>query len=157
MLAKAAQMLCLFLRLWNQTAPLLLYLTKTQDRPLPHLSSNFFLQEQYCCTIGVLCCTLLSDCRHTPVPVITFTIRWTGCRWSPPPPCQVHVLAVNSICGDIFRQRTTCPFSKLLQALAWAKIKESARDRVRGRGEGREIGYTLRQLIAEFVEANKRG
>lgn len=80
-----SQTLCLFLRLWNQTAPLLLYLTSNWDLASPRPSNFFFfLRGQYFGSKAraSLRCTALHGAprRHAPEPVITFPIRW-GERW----------------------------------------------------------------------------
>lgn len=60
-----------------------------------------------------------------------------------------------SVCGSVAAQHVLFLDTR---GLGWANFVESAQERVRGRREWRlEILNALRQLVAEFLEANKRG
>ncbi len=68
---------------------------------------------------------------------------------------QIQFVATLSICGSVAAQHVLFLDTR---GLGWANFVESAQERVCGKREGRlEILNVLRQLVAEFVEANKRG
>lgn len=112
-----SQTLCLFLRLWNQTAPLLLYLTSNWDLASPRPSNFFFfLRGQYFgskARASLRCTALHGAARRST------TTRSRACyhfhyqvrrAWTAAP-CQEHVLAADSICSHTLREcrRTTRP------------------------------------------------
>lgn len=65
-------------------------------------------------------------------------------------PCQVHVLAANSICGDtsVGVSLHNVSFSEILEGLGRAKFVESAQGGVCGK-EGGEIGDPERITTTE--------
>ena len=77
-----SQSLCLFLSLWNQTAPLLLYLASDWDLALPRLSNFFLFFFNFGSKRGPRFAALRSaarERRRAPEPDITSTIRWGEC------------------------------------------------------------------------------